>query len=900
MIRYRRSLLRIALLSLFGGGLALSPSTPAGLQMTGVVDQTSVFDDLDAFIAATGATSATGPFPRLGAVGGSVTVGSVSFRSGPRAGGLHLGTYSSTIPGEDWTPRLPGSDLAIDAREDLDVEFVAPQRALGFFLVEAERDYNGGTPQLPFVDSLFTVELKLGTDLVGRFEFNRPSDTAAFVGAANALPFDRVEIREVIGDIEDEYFGEFFTGGGESPPACTLNQLTHTTEPNSDSSITNDGRLIAFGSDSDLVGLNPDHNREPYLADRTDGSIVQLARTEGFTGAPVVNGDGRRLVFTAVSDLTGENPDGNPEAFLLDGRGGVEAQITNTVGRRNGMATISSDGRRVVLLSDADLTGRDADGTTEVFLLDVDAGGVQQVTNGGGGALQEGMSVSGDGSRLVFRSDRNLTGDNPDGNVEVFLFDADTSALTQLTRTVGGEQGDNNGPSISADGRWVAFYSDRDPVGENADQSFEAFLLDLLTGSLRQVTHAVTGRSDFVSINGNGTRLALGSSSNLTGVNPDLGGEVFLYDVQAGVLSQLTDTAGSASSDPSISSDGRVIAFESRADLTGGNADRNSEIFHAVCAGPHDVPTADAAGPYSVPEGGAVTLDASGSSDPDGDALAFAWDLDGDGAYETPGTTASFSAAGRDGPSSAVVGLQACDPSGGCDTDDASVAILNLAPTVDAGTDQSVYRNQAVSLAGTFADPAGLLDQPYGWAWAVPGNPSAGTAPYGTTLARTAAFATEGAYTLSLSVTDDDGGTGSDSVVVNVLNHPPDCSAAAPTTAALWPPDHRLVDVGVQGVTDAEADPLTIAITSIRQDEALDARGSGNTAPDAQGVGRATARLRAERAGGGDGRVYHVAFSAADGHGGSCSGVVRVAVPHDHSGRAAVDGGPLHDSTANR
>jgi hypothetical protein len=56
--------------------------------------------------------------------------------------------------------------------------------------------------------------------------------------------------------------------------------------------------------------------------------------------------------------------------------------------------------------------------------------------------------------------------------------------------------------------------------------------------------------------------------------------------------------------------------------------------------------------------------------------------------------------------------------------------------------------------------------------------------------------------------------------------------------------------------------------------------------------------VRAERAGGGNGRVYHIFFTASDGNGGSCSGIVNVGVPHDLGrGRVPVDGGALYDST---
>ncbi len=114
----------------------------------------------------------------------------------------------------------------------------------------------------------------------------------------------------------------------------------------------------------------------------------------------------------------------------------------------------------------------------------------------------------------------------------------------------------------------------------------------------------------------------------------------------------------------------------------------------------------------------------------------------------------------------------------------------------------------------------------------------------------------------------------------------------------LWPPNHQFVDVSVVGVTDPDGDSVAVTITGITQDEPLNGGGSGNTCPDATGVGTATASLRAEREGTGDGRVYQISFTADDGRGGHCTGTVTICVPHEQrQGRACVDQGPLFDST---
>jgi hypothetical protein len=134
-------------------------------------------------------------------------------------------------------------------------------------------------------------------------------------------------------------------------------------------------------------------------------------------------------------------------------------------------------------------------------------------------------------------------------------------------------------------------------------------------------------------------------------------------------------------------------------------------------------------------------------------------------------------------------------------------------------------------------------------------------------------------------------------------DQPPDCSNAAADPATLWPPNHKLVTVQITGVVDPDPDDhVTIAITSIFQDEPVNTIGDGNTDGDGAGVGTAAAAVRAERTGApqvpGDGRVYHIGFVATDTAGETCSGTVTVCVPHDQGqGATCVDGGPLFDST---
>ena len=136
-------------------------------------------------------------------------------------------------------------------------------------------------------------------------------------------------------------------------------------------------------------------------------------------------------------------------------------------------------------------------------------------------------------------------------------------------------------------------------------------------------------------------------------------------------------------------------------------------------------------------------------------------------------------------------------------------------------------------------------------------------------------------------------------VTINVLsvNDLPNCSTATPSIVMLWPVDGKMESVTISGATDPDGDDslITYVVTVVFQDEPVGKR------PDAQIFNNSdTVKVRSERDGNGDGRVYHIMFIATDEQGSTCDGEVRVAtVPHDQGGEAdidLIDGGPLYDS----
>ncbi len=135
------------------------------------------------------------------------------------------------------------------------------------------------------------------------------------------------------------------------------------------------------------------------------------------------------------------------------------------------------------------------------------------------------------------------------------------------------------------------------------------------------------------------------------------------------------------------------------------------------------------------------------------------------------------------------------------------------------------------------------------------------------------------------------------STATTTLNHNPVCTAVT-AGPALWPPNHKLVAITLTGATDPDGDTLTWTITGVTQDEPTNGLGDGDTPIDAVLGTGPNLRLRAERSGLGDGRVYRIASTVTDGRGGSCTSVATVGVPHDQSPRSnpAIDSGGIYNS----
>lgn len=163
-----------------------------------------------------------------------------------------------------------------------------------------------------------------------------------------------------------------------------------------------------------------------------------------------------------------------------------------------------------------------------------------------------------------------------------------------------------------------------------------------------------------------------------------------------------------------------------------------------------------------------------------------------------------------------------------------------------------------------------------------------------------------GTDTLRASVTVDDFLFNSATATATWSNNAaPLCTQASPSISLITPPDNSMVGINILGLSDPDNDPLTTSIVSVRQDEPINHLGTSPNSPDAV-IQNGIVLLKAERIFGtiqvngttyvGNGRVYHVTFTASDNRGGQCTGIVTIGVPHVRTA-TPIDGGPVFDST---
>lgn len=378
-------------------------------------------------------------------------------------------------------------------------------------------------------------------------------------------------------------------GSKASLPADALRRVTNTAEEkiNLNPSLSGDGRQVAFESSADLAangGTNSFRAFRAALATEP-AAFTQLGPTRAIS--PAISQDGSIIAYASKENPLGTNLDGNSEIFLYSS--GQLRQITNTLPgdaslrhiHGNFQPSLTDNGSIIAFSSNRQLTGQNADENLEIFLFHTATESFQQLTNTSGTSGASDAKICGDGSRIAYIKDESAA----PTNVRDLIFTDLQNGETRIVAANLNKLALTYGRAISDDGLRVVYSS------ETAANVTQVFLYDGRNNLTRQLT-SLGARADDVPLNatisGDGKRIAFATRRNVIGGNQDNSAELYTFDLPTQKFARVTNAPSGATAEvvSSLNDEGAVIAFNFPRVLSGTVSSpglaNNSEIYFAT------------------------------------------------------------------------------------------------------------------------------------------------------------------------------------------------------------------------------------------------------------------------------------------------------------------------------
>ncbi len=383
-------------------------------------------------------------------------------------------------------------------------------------------------------------------------------------------------------------------------------------------SISADGRYVAFTSSAtNLVPGDTENYGNIFVRDRQTGIIekinvafdgTQAKPSYSYSCRPSISADGRYVAFqSSANNLVPDDINDSGDIFVRDRQTGITeiVSIASDGTQANGYSdepSISADGRYVAFTSRAsNLVPGDTNEYTDIFVRDRQTGTTERVNvaddgNQANAGSWEKPSISADGRYVAFQSwATNLVPGNTENYGGIFVRDRQTGTTERVNVSSDGTQANEESweesPSISADGRYVAFQSSANNLVPGDTNGLEdIFVRDRHTGITERVNLAgnqANSRSGRPSISADGRYVAFTSfATNLVPDDTNSKSDIFVCDRQTRTIERVNvaDDGNQANDNswekPSISADGRYVAFTSFAtNLVPGNIENYEGIF---------------------------------------------------------------------------------------------------------------------------------------------------------------------------------------------------------------------------------------------------------------------------------------------------------------------------------
>ena len=323
------------------------------------------------------------------------------------------------------------------------------------------------------------------------------------------------------------------------------------------------------------------------------------------SGNPSISADGHYVAFDSnATNLVPGDTNGQTDIFMRDQITGATSRVSvNSSGAQANCSSyqpsISADGRYVAFESCANNLVAGDTNVWDIFVHDLTTGMTTRVSVDSSSAQANGgsyfSSISSDGRYIAFHSlASNLVAGDTNGVQDIFVHDRVTGATRRVSVDSSGAQAncDSSFSSISADGRYVAFDScASNLVAGDTNGERDIFVRNLITGTTTRISvdssgAQANGYSEAPSISADGRFVAFESgANNLVAGSNNLYPDIFVHDLNTGATRRVSvnssgGQANGTSHWPSISSDGNCVAFESNStNLVPGNTDGNTDIF---------------------------------------------------------------------------------------------------------------------------------------------------------------------------------------------------------------------------------------------------------------------------------------------------------------------------------